>query len=79
MSCACFSVCVFEAAQYSFGVWVIFSSRLSPPSVIMSLVFRFCAVSRIFPQSSYCPNVVRACVFPYSMIRSCSSWSRALW
>lgn len=70
---------MFEAAQYSLGGWVIFSSRLSPPSVIRSLQLRFCAVSRIFPQSSYCPVVVSACVFPYSMIRSCSSVSRALW
>jgi len=76
---ACFSVSGFEAAQYSLGGWVIFSSRLSPPSVIMSLVFRFCAVSRIFPQSSYCPVVVSACVFPYSMMRSCSSGFVALW
>lgn len=58
---------------------MIFSSRLKPPSVIMSLQLRSRAVSRIFPQSSYCPNVVSACVFPYSMIRSRSSVSVALW
>ena len=76
---AFFSVSVSEAAQYSLGGWVIFSSRLKPPSVIMRWLPRSCAVSRIFPQSSYCPNVVSACVFPYSMIRSRSSLSLLLW
>ncbi len=43
---------------------MIFSSRLSPPSVMMYLQFRLLMVSRIFVHSSYCPWVVSACVFP---------------